>query len=154
LSFLARHDPDAVVQGLDAVPPGDRPPVNVVRTSFQLMVGTGTAMLVLSAWLGWSWWRRRRMPNGRVFLWAALAGAPAAVLALECGWVVTEVGRQPWIVYLVMRVRDAVTDAPGIRYGYFLLVALYMALAVATITVLRRLARLPMPSEYGEREDA
>jgi cytochrome d ubiquinol oxidase subunit I len=72
---------------------------------------------------------------------------PAAVLALECGWVVTEVGRQPWIVYRVMRVRDAVSDAWGLRYGYFLLIAVYTVLAIATFTVLRRLARIPLPAD-------
>jgi cytochrome d ubiquinol oxidase subunit I len=84
-------------------------------------------------------------------LWAALLGAPGAVLALESGWVVTEVGRQPWIVYRVMRVNDAVTDAPGIRWGYFLLLAVYATLTVATVFVLRRLARVPLPTrEAGE----
>jgi cytochrome d ubiquinol oxidase subunit I len=145
LSLLAFHDPDARVHGLDAVPEADRPPVNIVRISFQLMVAIGTAMLAMTVWFGWSWWRRRAMPRSRAFLWAAVAGGPAAVVALECGWIVTEVGRQPWIVYEVMRVSDAVTDAPGIRYGYFLLIAVYTALAVATIYVLRRLARVPLP---------
>jgi cytochrome d ubiquinol oxidase subunit I len=67
------------------------------------------------------------------------------VIALECGWVVTEVGRQPWIVYEVMRVSEAVSDAPGLRFGYFLLLALYTTLAFATVYVLRRLARVPLP---------
>jgi cytochrome d ubiquinol oxidase subunit I len=154
LSLLAFHDPNAKVKGLDVVPKADRPPVNVVRIAFQTMVGIGTAMLALSAWLGWSWWRRRRMPQHRLFLWAALLGAPAAVAALECGWVVTEVGRQPWIVYEVMRTADAVTDAPGIRYGYFLLLFVYTTLAIATVFVLRRLARVPLPLPIaGENED-
>jgi cytochrome d ubiquinol oxidase subunit I len=78
---------------------------------------------------------------------------PAAVLALECGWVVTEVGRQPWIVYRVMRVRDAVSDAPGLRYGYFLLIAVYAVLAITTFTVLRRLARVPLPAEVEIARD-
>ncbi|MCU1428382.1 MAG: cydA [Actinomycetia bacterium] len=152
LSLLAFHNANAKVQGLDAVAPNDRPPVNVVRIAFQLMVGIGTAMLLLSAWLALSWWRRRAMPKRRLFLWAALLGAPGAVLALESGWVVTEVGRQPWIVYRVMRVNDAVTDAPGIRWGYFLLLAVYATLAVATVFVLRRLARVPLPMrEAGEQ---
>jgi cytochrome bd ubiquinol oxidase subunit I len=147
LSLLAYHDPDATVQGLDAVPDSDRPPVNVVRTSFQLMVAIGLALLGLGAWLGLAWRRRRALPRSRWFLRAAVVSGPAAVLALECGWVVTEVGRQPWIVYRVMRVRDAVSDAPGLRYGYFLLLAVYAVLAIATFTVLRRLARIPLPAE-------
>ena len=71
------------------------------------------------------------------------------MLALECGWVVTEVGRQPWIVYQVMRTRDAVSDASGLRYGYFLLIVVYTVLAIATFTVLRRLARAPLPDEVS-----
>jgi cytochrome d ubiquinol oxidase subunit I len=147
LSLLAYHDAGATVRGLDAVPASDRPPVNVVRTSFQLMVAIGFALLGLGAWLGLAWRRRRAFPRSRWFLRAAVASGPAAVLALECGWVVTEVGRQPWIVYRVMRVRDAVSDAPGLRYGYFLLLAVYAVLAIATFTVLRRLARIPLPAE-------
>jgi cytochrome d ubiquinol oxidase subunit I len=149
LSILAYGDPNATVQGLDAVPVSDRPPVNVVRTSFQLMVAIGFALLGLGAWLGIAWRRRRALPRSRWFLRAAVLSGPAAVLALECGWVVTEVGRQPWIVYRVMRVRDAVSDASGLRYGYFLLIAVYTVLAIATFTVLRRLARTPLPVDAG-----
>jgi cytochrome d ubiquinol oxidase subunit I len=147
LSILAYGDPNATVQGLDAVPASDRPPVNVVRTSFQLMVAIGFALLGLGVWLGIAWRRRRALPRSRWFLRAAVLSGPAAVLALECGWVVTEVGRQPWIVYRVMRVRDAVSDASGLRYGYFLLIAVYTVLAIATFTVLRRLARIPLPAD-------
>jgi cytochrome d ubiquinol oxidase subunit I len=145
LSLLAYDDPHAIVQGLDVVPAADRPPVNVVRTSFQLMVAIGFALLALGAWLGFAWRRRRALPRSRWFLRAVVAAGPAAVLALECGWVVTEVGRQPWIVYHVMRTRDAVSDASGLRYGYFLLIAVYLVLAVATFSVLRRLAHAPLP---------
>jgi len=153
LSLLAYDDPHATVQGLDAVPISDRPPVNVVRTSFQLMVAIGFALLGLGAWIGLAWRRRRALPRSRWFLRAAVLSGPAAVLALECGWVVTEVGRQPWIVYRVMRVRDAVSDAPGLRYGYFLLIAVYTVLAIATFTVLRRLARVPLPAEVEGTAD-
>lgn len=141
LSLLAQHDPDAVVAGLHEVPPEDRPPVGVVRTSFQLMVGIGTGLLLLAGWFGVVWWRRRRLPRPRWFLWAAVAAGPLTVVALEAGWVATEVGRQPWIVYEVMRVEDAVTSAPGIRVGYYALVVVYAALSAATVYVLRRLAR-------------
>ncbi len=147
LSLLAYDDPHATVQGLETVPVSDRPPVNVVRTAFQLMVAIGFAMLGLGAWLGLAWRRRRSLPRSPWFLRAAVLSGPAAVLALECGWIVTEVGRQPWIVYRVMRVRDAVSDASGLRYGYFLLIAVYTGLAIATFTVLRRLARVPLPAE-------
>ncbi|MDQ4132732.1 MAG: cytochrome ubiquinol oxidase subunit I [Actinomycetota bacterium] len=141
LSLLAEHDPDAVVAGLDIAPPDERPPVGVVRTAFQMMVGIGIGLLVLAAWFGIAWWRRRSLPRSRWFLRAAVAAGPLAALALEAGWVATEVGRQPWIVYGVMRVDEAVTPAPGIRLGYFALIVVYAVLTVGTIYVLRRVAR-------------
>ncbi len=136
-SWLAFHDPDAVVQGLDSVPPDERPPAGIVHVAFQVMVAIGTALLGLAAWFGWLRWRRRELP--RAFLYAALAAGPAAVVALEAGWIVTEVGRQPWIVYGVLRTADAVTAAPGIRYGYYALLAGYSVLTFGTVYVLRRL---------------
>jgi len=145
LSILAFHNADATVKGLQTVTAADRPPVNVVRASFQVMVFIGTAMVALGLWMLLAWRKRRAMPRSRWFLRAALATGPAAVVALECGWVVTEVGRQPWIVYNVMRVRDAVTDAPNIRFGFIGLVLLYVALFTFTVLVLRRLARVPLP---------
>jgi cytochrome d ubiquinol oxidase subunit I len=148
LSFLAFHNTNATVKGLDTVPAKDQPPVNTVRIAFQLMVGIGTGLLVLGAWF---WWRTRRrrtrdVTDGRWFMRAAALAGPGAVLALEAGWVTTEVGRQPWIVYQVMHVSDAVTDAPGIRYGYFALLVVYAALTVGTILALRKVASAPMPA--------
>jgi cytochrome d ubiquinol oxidase subunit I len=150
LSLLAHHNPNATLDGLEAVPPRDRPPVNVVRLAFQAMVAIAFGMLALGVWLAISWRRRRTFPPSRVFLWAALCSGPAALVALEAGWVVTEVGRQPWIVYEVMRVSAAVTTAPNIRYGYFLLVAVYSVMAVATFYVLRRFTRAPLPADLNE----
>jgi cytochrome d ubiquinol oxidase subunit I len=141
LSLLAFHDPDHSVVGLDSVLPDDRPPINLVRFSFQIMVAIGSAFLGLAAWLAWSWRRRRDHPSSPWFLRAAVVAGPAAVVALEAGWIVTEVGRQPWIVYRVMRVSEAVNTADGLRYGYFGLLVVYTALTVATIAVLRRAAR-------------
>jgi cytochrome d ubiquinol oxidase subunit I len=152
LSILAFHDPNAVVTGLDSVPADERPPVTVVRYAFEAMVAIGTAMVGLGLWLLIAWRRRRAMPRSPWFLRAALLAGPAAVVALECGWVVTEVGRQPWIVYRVMRVRDAVTDAPNIRFGYFLLIAVYAVMATFAFIVLRRLARIPLPLDERAEE--
>ncbi len=150
LSILAFHNPHAVVKGLADVAPADRPPVNVVRTAFQLMVMIGTAMLGLGVWMLLAWRKRRNVPRSRWFLRAVVAAGPASVVALECGWVTTEVGRQPWIVWQVMRVRDAVTNAPNIRFGYYLLLMVYAFMAVFTIIVLRRLMRVPLPPELTE----
>jgi cytochrome d ubiquinol oxidase subunit I len=150
LSLLAFHDPDARVRGLDAVPERDRPPVNVVRFAFQAMVGIGTGLALLGAVYLVTWWRRRRLPGSVWFYRAVVVAAPLSVTALICGWVTTEVGRQPWIVYRVMRTSEAVTGADGIPIGYGALVAVYLALAALTAVMLRRIARRPV--EIGEAE--
>ena len=111
LSLLAYHDPDATVEGLDAVPADDRPPVGVVRNAFRLMVGLGTRVAALAAVYLVTWWRRRRLPRSKWFYRAVVLAGPAALVALIAGWIMTEVGRQPWIVYEVMRTEEAVTGA-------------------------------------------
>ncbi|MEA2614931.1 MAG: cytochrome bd ubiquinol oxidase subunit [Chloroflexota bacterium] len=138
LSLLLTGRTDTRVSGLDAVPVDQRPPVNVVHLAFDLMVGIGTALLVLGAWLGVTWGRHRDLPRSRWFLRAAVLAGPAAVAALEAGWVTTEVGRQPWIVYRVMRTADAVNTAPGLAIGLVVLVGVYTVLTVSTVYVLRR----------------
>jgi cytochrome bd ubiquinol oxidase subunit I len=151
LSLLAFHDPNATVQGLDAVPPEDRPPVNVVRVAFYAMVGIGTVLAMFGVWLLFVWWRRRAIPGGRWFLRLVAALGPLSVIALIAGWVTTEVGRQPWVVYEHMRTEEAVTGAGGIPFGYAALVLVYAALAVATAWLLRRLARTPLQVGDGPR---
>jgi cytochrome d ubiquinol oxidase subunit I len=143
LSLLAYHDPGARVQGLDAVPKDDRPPVAVVRNSFQVMVGIGTLLAALAAWFLWFRWRRGALPGSRWFYRAIALAGPASVVALIAGWIVTEVGRQPWIVYELMRTEEAVTGAEGIPVGYATLVVVYIGLAAAALYMLRRLARTP-----------
>ncbi|MGH2953466.1 MAG: cytochrome ubiquinol oxidase subunit I [Solirubrobacterales bacterium] len=152
LSLLSFHDPDATVEGLDAVPPDDRPPVAWVRNAFTVMVaiGTGLALLAL-VYLG-VWWRRRRLPHSAWFYRAVLVAGPLAVAALIAGWITTEVGRQPWIVYEVMRTEEAITGAEGIPVGYATLVAVYIALAATVAWLLRRLARRPPELELQEEE--
>jgi cytochrome d ubiquinol oxidase subunit I len=145
LSLLAHGSPDAEIKGLNEVPPADRPPVNVVHAAFDVMVAIGLALLLLGAWLALAWWRRRDLPRSRLFLRAAVIAGPAAVLALEAGWVNTEVGRQPWVVYGLLRTSDAVSSAPGLRVGLYVLVVVYAILTVTTVLVLRRLARVPVP---------
>jgi cytochrome bd ubiquinol oxidase subunit I len=150
LSLLAFHDPNATVEGLDRVPPEDRPPVNVVRVAFFTMVGIGTVMALFGVALLIVWWRRRALPEGRWFLRAVAALGPLSVVALIAGWVTTEVGRQPWVVYRFMRTEDAVTGADGIPLGYAALVVIYAALAAATAWLLRRLARAPLELEVAD----
>jgi cytochrome d ubiquinol oxidase subunit I len=144
LSLLAYHDPEAVVRGLDTVPARDRPPVNLVRVCFQVMVAIGTLLVLLAAWHLTSMVRRRGPPRSARFHRAVVAAAPLSVVALIAGWVTTEVGRQPWVVYGHMRTADAVTGAGGITVGYATLAAVYVALAAGVAWVLRRLARAPL----------
>jgi cytochrome d ubiquinol oxidase subunit I len=141
LSLLADHDPDATIQGLDTVPAKDRPPVGWVRNSFQLMVGIGTLLGLLALWFLWSRWRRGALPRTRWFYRAVVVAGPASLVALISGWIVTEVGRQPWIVYELMRTEEAVTGAEGIQVGYATLVVVYLGLASLALFMLRRLAR-------------
>jgi cytochrome d ubiquinol oxidase subunit I len=150
LSLLAFHDPNATVKGLDTARPEDRPPVNVVRVAFFTMVGIGTLMAAFGIALLVAWWRRRALPAGRWFLRLVAALGPLSVVALIAGWVTTEVGRQPWIVYGHMRTEQAVTGAGGIPVGYAALVAIYVGLAAATLWLLRRLARAPLEVEAAD----
>jgi cytochrome bd ubiquinol oxidase subunit I len=150
LSLLADHDPNGEVQGLDTVPPEDRPPVNTTRLSFQAMVFIGTGLAALAAVFLLTWWRHRRLPRLRLFYWALLAAGPLALIAMICGWITTEVGRQPWIVYELMRTEEAVTDAEGVPFVAAGLLAVYLSLAVAVAWLLRRLAARPPETEVGE----
>src|SRR3954469_17683625 len=143
LSLLARHNPNATIQGLEAVPPRDRPPVNVVRIAFQTMAGIGTGLALLGLWFLVSWWRGRRLPESPWFFRAVMVAGPLSFVALICGWITTEVGRQPWIVYKVMRTSEAVTHAGGLTVGYVTLIVVYIALACAVAWLLRRLASRP-----------
>ena len=138
LSLLAFRDPNALVQGLNTVPVDQRPPVLPVHIAFQIMVAIGFALLGLSVWLGLSWWRRREMPGSRTFLLGSILAGPGAVVAMEAGWVVTELGRQPWIVYGIMRVDQAVTAARGLPIVLVTLVGVYIVLTAGTVFVLRR----------------
>ena len=149
LSLLAHWSPNAVIKGLNSVPPDQRPPVNVVHIAFDAMVFCGFALLALGLWFAIAWIRRKDIPVSRWFLRTCGAAGVLAVVALEAGWTVTEVGRQPWIVYGVLRTKDAVSTAPGLRYGLYALVFVYAALTVATVYVLRRLARAPLEVPSG-----
>jgi cytochrome d ubiquinol oxidase subunit I len=144
LSLLAFHDPNASVQGLDAVPADQRPPVNVVRVSFQLMVGIGTMLALLGIYFLYVRVRRKRLPTERWFYAALALAGPLSVVALISGWIVTEVGRQPWVVYKVMPTNAAVTGAHGIPVGYGALAVAYVAVGFGVVWILRRLARAPL----------
>lgn len=149
LSLLAFHDPSATAQDLEAVPPDQLPPVNVVRIAFQSMVGIGLLLALLSVIYLVVRVRHRRLPapSGSTARWR-VAG-PLSVVALIAGGVTTEVGRQPWVVYGVMRTSQAVTGADGVPIGYATLAAVYLGLIAAAVWVLRRLAAVPLPEPAG-----
>jgi cytochrome d ubiquinol oxidase subunit I len=154
LSLLAFHSTSATVQGLDTVAATDRPPVNVVRLAFQSMVGIGSLLALLSVVFLFVRIRRGRLPESTWFYRALVAAGPLSVVALIAGWVVTEVGRQPWVVYRVMRTSQAVTGASGIPVGYATLAAVYLALAVGVAWVLRRLQQAPLDDNASSRQTA
>jgi len=141
LSLLAYHDPNAVVPGLRAFPREDWPPVPVVHVAFQFMVGLGTAMVLVALWAGVVAIRRKQVwfkPTDSRLLLALVIVAPFGFLATEAGWFVTEVGRQPWIVFGVMRTGDAVTPMPGLIVPFLLVSLLYCWLGVVVLWLLWR----------------
>ena len=144
LSLLAFHSWNATVRGLDTVPASDRPPVNIVRVSFQLMVAVGMLLALLGIVSAFVLARRKRLPASPWFYRAVILAGPASLVALISGWITTEVGRQPWVVYGVMRTSQAVTSAKGIPVGYATLVIVYLGVIIAVAWVLARLARAPL----------
>jgi cytochrome d ubiquinol oxidase subunit I len=154
LSLLAFHSANATVKGLDAVGPAERPPVNVVRIAFQTMVGIGTLLALLSLVYLAVRVRRKRLPDSIWFYRALVVAAPLSLVALIAGWIVTEVGRQPWIVYRVMHTSQAVTGAGGIPVGYATLALVYLALAAGVAWVLLRLYRAPLDRSASQQAPA
>jgi cytochrome d ubiquinol oxidase subunit I len=159
LSLLVTHDPNGYVEGLDKTPAHDRPPVNITHLSYDLMVGLGTALLGLAAWFAFWWWRRGDIPSTPWFLRAVAVSGAAAVVALEAGWVTTEVGRQPWVVYGLMRTEEAVSPADGLAVGFYAVLVVYVALTAMTVWVMRRLSvhdqtLAPQESTELDREPA
>jgi cytochrome d ubiquinol oxidase subunit I len=141
-SLLAGFSTDTVVKGLDEFPDDEEPPaLTMIHLSFDTMVGLGSALFLLGGWFAFVWWRRRELPATRWFLRAAALAGAAAIVALECGWIVTEVGRQPWIVHGYMRTEDAVTGAEGLWFVFAATIAIYAAVGVAAAFILRAFAR-------------
>jgi len=141
LSLLAFHDPNAEVRGLRSVPPEDRPPVRIVHVGFQTMVGLGSAMALVALWAAWVAWRRRDLSSDRRLLRALVIVAPFGFLATEAGWVVTEVGRQPWVVQGFMRTAHAVTPMPGLVVPMVTFTALYVGLGIVVVALVASLVR-------------
>lgn len=135
---------DAEIQGLESFPADARPTtreVNVVHWSWDIMVGVGTLLFLLALWWAVAWWRRRDVPRTKWFLWPAALAGVASVVAMEAGWTVTEVGRQPWIARNFMRVADGATSNDGVWVTFLAVTAVYVGLGVTTVLVLRAMSR-------------
>jgi cytochrome bd ubiquinol oxidase subunit I len=138
LSMLVGYNPATKVVGLDDFPRDQWPNISLVHLSFDIMVGTGSALFAVGAWVAWVWWRTRRLPDNKWLLRALVGCAPLGFIAVETGWFVTELGRQPWIIYGVMRTRDAVTPMPGLFVPFTTFTVVYLLLGVIVIFLLRR----------------
>ncbi len=144
LSFLAHGDFDAEVIGLDQFPEDEHPPVLITHIAFQIMVGLGMALVGLSLLFFFSKWKKKEWLDAPWFLKLCILATPLGFIALEAGWTVTEVGRQPWIIYGILRTKDAVTPIPGIQYSFYLFTAVYISLAVVvTFLLIRQIGAVP-----------
>ncbi len=156
LSILAYGDPNAVVKGLNDFPADQHPPVAIVHIAFQIMVACGVAMMLIAVWGAWRFLRGRRNRtwlNSNWFLRALIAAAPLGFIGIETGWIVTEVGRQPWIIYGVMRTSEAVTPMPGLIVPFITFTLLYIFLALVTVwLLLRQVAASPREPEPPAKE--
>jgi cytochrome d ubiquinol oxidase subunit I len=138
LSLLVGDNPETKVVGLEDFPRDQWPNVRLVHWSFDIMVGTGCGMLAVAALVAWIWWRTRRLPDNKWLLRGLVCCSPLGFIAVETGWFVTELGRQPWIIYGVMHTRDAVTPMPGLVVPFTTFTLVYLLLAVIVIFLLRR----------------
>jgi cytochrome d ubiquinol oxidase subunit I len=141
-SLLVGFSARTKVIGWDSVPAVDRPPAPwLIHLCFDVMVGLGTLLLLIGLWALWGWWRHRRLPAQRLFWLLGAGSGAAAIAAMECGWVVTEVGRQPWVVYRLLTTTAAATTNGGVLTSLSVVVVLYAVLGAATILILRTLSR-------------
>jgi cytochrome d ubiquinol oxidase subunit I len=153
-SLLVGFSPDTKVTGLNDIPDDERPPVNTfIHLAFDLMVGIGSALMLLALWLAYSWYKHRDIPRTPWFLKAVSVSGIGAILALWSGWIVTEVGRQPWIVNGYMKTSEAVTNANGIWAAFIFTLLLYTTIGTIAILVLRRMSKRWREGGEGTAED-
>ncbi len=146
LSFLAHGDLDAEVKGLDTIPTDEQPPVSIVHYAFQIMVGCGMLLMFFGLVFLISQWRKK-WHSQTWFLLLFIISIPLGFVAIEAGWTVTEVGRQPWIIYGIMRTTDAVTPMSGIVWSFYLFTAVYISLSIIVIFLLNRQIKM-VPKLY------
>jgi cytochrome bd ubiquinol oxidase subunit I len=138
LSLLSFHKPNAVIEGLDEEPKSDWPNVRAVHICFQIMVGCGSLLSVFALASGWVFWKKRSLSGNRLFMKGAVLVAPLGFVALEAGWMVTELGRQPWIIYHLLRTKDAVTPMPYLSITFAVMTLIYLILAIVVAWLLSK----------------
>ncbi|HYX11737.1 MAG TPA: cytochrome ubiquinol oxidase subunit I [Candidatus Acidoferrum sp.] len=148
-SILAGFSPDTRITGFDEIPIDQRPPATLVHLAWDAMVGIGSALVILGLWGLVLRLRHRDHATARWFLRGAALAGIGAIVALESGWIVTEVGRQPWVVYLVLRTADAVSQSGGIRVTFATVIGLYAVLGIATLVILRTMSRRWAAADLG-----
>jgi cytochrome d ubiquinol oxidase subunit I len=148
LSILGKGDPHATILGLDKFAPQDRPDPFFVHPSFDGMVGSGFFTLLIGGLFWLLYFKRKRVvPENRLLLWGIVLSGPLSFIAIELGWIVTELGRQPWVIYNILRTSDAVTTAPGLGISFAIFSGIYVVLAITLTVLLLRLARSPLPKQ-------
>jgi len=154
-SVIARNSFTEPVQGLDTIPEDERPPVNITHLAFQSMVGIGTLLMLSVLFFWFVRWRGRDLLENRWWLRFVVLAGPLSVVALEMGWIATEVGRQPWVVYGYLRTADAAGENSGLWWLLAATVVVYTGMTVGAVIVLRSMARRwrsgedDLPSPYG-----
>jgi cytochrome d ubiquinol oxidase subunit I len=154
-SLIARNSFTKGVQGMDTIPVNDRPPVNITHVAFQSMVALGTLMALVVVLFWFAKWRGRDLTANPWFLRFAVIAGPLAIIALECGWIATEVGRQPWTVWQVLRTTDAASTSTGLWWSYAVAFVIYIGMTIGAFIVLRGMARrwregeTDLPTPYG-----
>ena len=150
--MLAFHDPKAEVKGLKDFPPEDRPPVALTFYAFRIMVVLGFLFVLLTVW---GWFRRNKLEESPLYLKIMLFAIPLPYIALQAGWIVTEVGRQPWIVYNMMRTKDAVSPIAVSQVGFslFAILAIYTLLGITGFyLIIRHIRKGPEPVPAAVKE--
>jgi cytochrome d ubiquinol oxidase subunit I len=147
LSFLVTDDFQKPVRGLDTIPANEQPPITLTHVAFELMIAIGSALMLLGLLYFTALWKKRSWLSQKWFLNLFILATPFGFIAVEAGWTVTEVGRQPWIIQGIMRTSEAVTPMPGIHYSFYLFTAVYFTLSIAVIYLLYRQIKM-VPALY------
>jgi cytochrome d ubiquinol oxidase subunit I len=147
LSLLATNNPMSEIKGLNDFPEDEWPPLLPVHLAFQVMVGIGTLLFLLALFILWRLWKKKDIFENRMILKIFAFATPLGVIAIEAGWIVTEVGRQPWIIYGILKTRDSVSPMPGLEYILFFFAGLYLMLSITVSWLMYRQFQLFMKKD-------